>query len=163
MADAVEQTPVEAQAHAAWQRGTVRRLGVVENAVGGAREVACGVEVCAGLHGDRRPGLATEAGTDRGGAGGHGLVKLERVEPAGVDRGVEQCVVGIYEHADAGHGGGHLSGKAGGAVEGEVAGRGREEHEADVARTACEGGAERVGGRQAADFGQDGHRPAIPR
>ncbi|PAV92952.1 hypothetical protein WR25_15130 [Diploscapter pachys] len=96
-------------------------------------------------------------------AGGGGLVELERVEPAGVDRGIEQRVVGIYEHADAGHGRGDLSGKAGGSVEGEVAGRGREEDEADVARTACEGGAQRVGIRQAADFGQDGHGVAIPR
>ena len=163
MTDAVEQAPVEAQAHAAWQRGTVRSLGVVEDAVGGAGEVERGVEVCAGLHRDRCPGLATEAGADRGDAGGGGLVKLERVEPAGVDRGVEQCVVGVDEHADAGHGGGDLSGEASCTVEGEVAWRGCEEDEADVARTACEGGAQRVGGRQAADFGQDGHWPAIPR
>ena len=116
-----------------------------------------------GLHGDRRPGFATEARADRGGAGGRGLVKLERVEPAGVDRGVEQRVVGIDEHADPGHGGGDLCGEASGTVEGEVAWRGCEEDEADVARTACEGGAQRVGGRQAADFGQDGHQVAIPR
>src|SRR3546814_21125671 len=48
----------------------------------------------------RSPDLAACAGADLGGALRSGLVELDAVEPGGGDRGVEQRVVVIDEHAD---------------------------------------------------------------
>ncbi len=79
-------------------------------------------------------------------------MELQGVEPAGVDGCVEQCVVGIYEHADAGHGGGHLSGKAGGAVRRRGCGARARRRRSRRGSHRLRGRRQRVGGRQAADF-----------
>src|SRR3546814_15939969 len=78
-----------AQPQGAGGGGVVRSFGVVEQAVGGVGVTAAGVEVGAGLDGDRGPDLAACAGADLGGALRSGLVELDAVEPGGGDRGVE--------------------------------------------------------------------------
>ena len=82
-------------------------------------------------------------------------MQLERGERRAAEDLVEERVVGFDEHAhglhparDAGH-------ERRRAVDGDVAGRGGVEHEADPARAAGEGAGEGVGSAETADLDGD--------
>ena len=89
-------------------------------------------------------------------------MELHRLD-AGGERRREQRFVGIDEHADRADMRRHAPDQRLRLVEAEIARRGREEHEADMARPAGNGGIERLGRGQAADLGGNRHAAALGR